>query len=166
MYTLWCRVEESGGKIAMFYGQYLHTIDRKDRLIIPAKFRQQLADGYIEKLYITTGLDKCLFVFPEEEWKIQEQKFKNMPFTKSDSRKFNRLFFSGAQEVTFDKQGRILVPQFLKNYAQIKKNVIILGISNRFEIWDKDTWNEYYGQTKDLFEEIAEDLIKPSDEAK
>ena len=150
----------------MFYGEYQHTIDRKGRLIIPAKFRQLLCENYIEKLYVTRGLDKCLFVFAEEEWKLQEQKFKDMPFTRSDSRKFNRLFFSGASEINFDKQGRVLIPQYLKNYAHIRKNVVMVGVSNRFEIWDRDIWDEYYNNTKSLFEDIAEDLIKPPNESK
>lgn len=149
----------------MFYGEYKHTIDRKDRLIIPAKFRQLIKENYIEKLYVTRGLDKCLFVFTEDEWKLQEQKFKSMPFTKKDSRKFNRLYFSGACEVSFDKQGRILLPQYLKDYAQIKKNVVITGVSNRFEIWDETTWKEYYKNTQSSFEDIAEGLIEPPDES-
>jgi len=155
-------VEESGGQ--MFYGEYRHSIDRKGRLIIPAQFRKMLKENYIEKVYITRGLDKCLFVFTEEEWKLQEQKFKSIPFTKSDSRKFNRLYFSGASEASFDKQGRILIPQYLKKYAGIKKNVVVVGVSNRFEIWDEDVWDKYYSDTETLFEDVAEDLLKPPDD--
>lgn len=147
----------------MFYGEYKHTIDRKGRLIIPAKFRQFIKENYTQRLYVTRGLDKCLFVFIEEEWKIQEHKFKSVPFTKKDSRKFNRLYFSGACEASFDKQGRILLPQYLKDYAQIKRNVMLVGVSNRFEIWDEKTWREYYENAQGLFEDIAEDLIKLPD---
>jgi MraZ protein len=161
-------VVDSGGKwriLDMFYGEYHHAIDRKGRLIIPAKYRKALKANYAEKLYATRGLDKCLFVFTEEEWKMQEQGFKKMSFTRTDSRKFNRLFFSGASELTFDKQGRVLIPKYLKKYAQIKKDVMIVGVSNRFEIWDKDMWDKYYSNTRDLFEDVAEDLIKPEEES-
>ncbi|MCK5305696.1 MAG: division/cell wall cluster transcriptional repressor MraZ [Candidatus Omnitrophica bacterium] len=147
----------------MFYGEYKHTIDRKGRLIIPAKFRLLTKENYIDKLYVTRGLDKCLFVFVEEEWKAQEHKFRSLPFTKRDSRKFNRLYFSGACEASLDKQGRILIPKYLKEYAQIKKEVIIVGVSNRFEIWDEGVWKEYYKNTQSSFEDIAEELIDPPD---
>lgn len=148
----------------MFYGEYKHTIDRKGRLIIPAKFRQFIKENYVEKLFITRGLDKCLFAFTEEEWRHQERKFKSLPFTKKDSRKFNRLFFSGACEATFDKQGRILIPKYLKNYAQISRDVMIVGVSNRFEIWDDNIWQDYYQNTQSSFEDVAEELINPNEE--
>ena len=148
----------------MFYGEYQHTIDNKGRLIIPAKFRQISKESYVEKFFVTRGLDKCLFVFTEEEWKIQEHKFKNLPFTKKDTRKFNRLFFSGAVESSIDKQGRILVPKYLKEYAQIKRDVIVVGVSNRFEVWDQSSWNEYYNNTQSSYEEIAEDLFDGNEE--
>ena len=119
----------------MFYGEYLHSIDRKGRLILPAKFREVAKAQFIEKFYITRGLDNCLFMFAEEEWKTQEVKFKSISFTKAESRKFNRLYFSGAVEIDFDTQGRILLPQYLKEFAQIKKDVTIVGVSNRIEIW-------------------------------
>jgi MraZ protein len=143
----------------MFYGEYKHTIDKKGRLIIPAKFRQVSKESYVEKFFVTRGLDKCLFVFTEEEWRSQEHKFKNLPFTKKDSRKFNRLFFSGAIEAAIDKQGRILIPKYLKDYAQIRRDVMVVGVSNRFEVWDESLWNEYYNNTQSSFEDIAEDLF-------
>jgi len=148
----------------MFYGEYQHTIDTKGRLIIPAKFRQISKESYVDKFFVTRGLDKCLFVFTEEEWRAQEHKFKNLPFTKKDSRKFNRLFFSGAFEASIDKQGRILVPKYLKEYAQIKRDVIVVGVSNRFEVWDQASWNEYYNNTQSSYEEIAEDLFDGNEE--
>lgn len=144
----------------MFYGEYEHTIDRKGRLIIPSKFREVFKEHYIEKFYVTRGLDKCLFVFAEDEWKAQEQKFKSMPFTKLETRKFNRLYFSGACELTCDKQGRILVPQYLKDFAGIKRDVMLAGISNRIEIWAKDKWKEFYESSRESFEEIAEKLVE------
>ena len=144
----------------MFYGEYSHSLDKKSRLIIPAKFRDAFREHYIEKLIITRGLDKCLFVFPEDEWKVQEAKFKSMSFTKSEARKFNRLFFGSACELEIDKQGRVLVPSYLKLYAQIKREVVIVGVSNRIEIWAKDKWGEFYAETRESFEEIAEGLTE------
>ncbi|MCX5697597.1 MAG: division/cell wall cluster transcriptional repressor MraZ [Candidatus Omnitrophica bacterium] len=143
----------------MFYGEYLHTIDRKGRLILPAKFREVAKANFIEKFYITRGLDKCLFMFSEEEWRTQESKFKNLSFTKQESRTFNRLFFSGAMELAADRQGRILFAQYLKDYAEIKRDVVIVGVSNRIEIWAKAKWQEFYGAWRPSFEEIAEKLI-------
>lgn len=143
----------------MFYGEYEHTLDRKGRLIIPAKFREVFKENYIEKFYVTRGLDKCLFVFTEEEWKLQEQKFKSLSFTKAEARKFNRLYFSGACELTCDKQGRILLPQYLKGFAGIQREVIIVGVSNRMEIWSKETWKKFYEASRESFEETAEKLI-------
>lgn len=144
----------------MFYGEYEHTIDRKGRLIIPAKFRETVREHLIEKFFLTRGLDNCLFVFTEEEWRQQERSLKAKSFTKSDSRKFNRLYFSGAYEAVCDKQGRILIPHRLKEFAGIKRNVTIVGVSNRFEIWNKDRWVEYYSSSKESFEEVAEKLIE------
>jgi len=143
----------------MFYGEYLHSIDRKGRLILPAKFREIAKSNFIEKFFVTRGLDKCLFMFSEEEWRSQEQKFKAIPFTKQQARTFNRLYFSGAVEVIIDKQGRILLPQYLKDFAEIKREVMIVGVSNRIEIWAKDKWQEFYGSSRPSFEEIAEKLM-------
>lgn len=143
----------------MFYGEYLHSIDRKGRLILPARFREAAKAHFIEKFFVTRGLDKCLFMFSEEEWRTQESKFKAIPFTKQEARTFNRLYFSGAVEVISDKQGRILIPQYLKDFAQIKKDVMIVGVSNRIEIWAKDKWQEFYGSSRQSFEEIAEKLM-------
>jgi MraZ protein len=143
----------------MFYGEYIHSIDRKGRIILPAKFREVAKSHFFEKFFVTRGLDKCLFMFSEEEWRIQENKFKSVSFTKQQARTFNRLYFSGAVEINFDTQGRILLPQYLKDYAGIKKDVVIVGVSNRIEIWSKDCWSEYYGNSRQSFEEIAEKLM-------
>lgn len=150
----------------MFYGEFSHSLDKKSRLIIPAKFRETFQEHYIEKLIITRGLDKCLFVFPEDEWRVQEAKFKSMSFTRSEARKFNRLFFSGASELEIDKQGRILIPSYLKSYAHIKREVMIIGLSSRIEIWAKDKWEEFYAETSGSFEEIAEGLLEGEGEQK
>jgi MraZ protein len=143
----------------MFYGEYEHTIDNKGRLIIPSKFRDSFKEYDISGFYITRGLDRCLFMFTETEWKAQESKFRSVSFTKSDSRRFNRLYFSGAVEIECDKQGRILIPKYLKDYAGIKRDVMVIGVSNRIEMWARETWEQYYASSKESFEEIAEKLM-------
>ena len=144
----------------MFYGEYIHTLDKKNRLIIPSRFRDVIQEMCIEKLYVTRGLDECLFMFAESEWKAQENKFKAMPFTKREVRKFKRLFFSGAVEVIPDKQWRILIPDYLREYAKLSKNVIVVGVSSRIEIWDKGKWQDFYKSSKQEYEEISERLIE------
>jgi len=143
----------------MFYGEHEHKLDKKGRIIIPSKFREASKENYIEKFYVTRGLDACLFMFPEDEWRQQESKFKALSFTKRETRKFNRLFFSGAVEVTVDKQGRILIPSYLKQYADIRKEIVLIGVSSRIEIWSRDKWHEFYRATKESFEDVAEKLI-------
>lgn len=143
----------------MFYGEYIHGIDRKGRLILPSKFRETCKECGIEKFFLTRGLDKCIFMFAEEEWRIQEQKFKNMPFTKQESRSFNRMFFSGAVDINPDRQGRFIIPGFLKEYAGIKKDAIVIGVSSRIEIWDKQAWHDFYANSSASFEKIAENMI-------
>lgn len=143
----------------MFYGEYLHSIDRKGRLILPARFREAAKANFIERFFVTRGLDKCLFMFSEEEWRSQEQKFKSISFTKQQARTFTRLYFSGAVEVVPDKQGRILIPQYLKDFAEIKREVMLIGVSNRIEIWAKERWFEFYNSSRQSFEEIAERLM-------
>jgi MraZ protein len=144
----------------MFYGEYTHTIDRKGRIVLPSRFREVAKANFIEKFFITRGLDQCLFMFSEEEWKLQEQKFKTLPFTKQQARIFSRIYFSGAQEVIPDKQGRILLPSYLKEFAGIKKEVVFVGVSNRIEIWAKDKWFEFYNQGRQVFEEISEKIME------
>jgi MraZ protein len=143
----------------MFYGEHEHSIDRKGRLIIPSKFREVFKENYVERFFVTRGLDTCLFVFAEDEWKKQETKFRGLPFTSSEARQFNRLYFSGACDVTCDKQGRIIVPDYLKEFAKIDRDVVIVGVSNRMEIWSKERWKEFYAKTKDSFENIAEKVM-------
>ena|SRR3990167_1052686 len=143
----------------MFYGEYLHALDKKGRLILPAKFRDAAKTHYIEKFFLTRGLDSCLFMFADDEWKAQESKFKAMPFTKAQSRKFNRLYFSGAIDIEFDKQGRMLIPKYLKDFAGIRHEVMIIGVANRIEIWDADKWKEFYNSEKGSFEKISENLL-------
>ncbi len=143
----------------MFYGEFEHTIDGKGRLIIPAKFRQHLQAEQIKLLFLTRGLDQCLFLFPESEWRVAESRFKQVPFTKSEGRRFNRLFFSGASEVEVDNLGRILVPKHLKEFAQIKDDVVVVGVSNRIEIWAKTKWQAFYNSSRESFEDLAERVL-------
>ena len=143
----------------MFYGEYEHVIDNKGRVMIPAKFREIFRERYVERFFITRGLDQCLFVFTEEQWKAEEKRFREMPYVKAEMRTFNRLLFSSACEVVCDKQGRILIPDFLTAYAEIKSDVMILGVSNRIEIWGKEKWTQFFETNKNRYEELAEKLI-------
>ncbi|MDP8212682.1 MAG: division/cell wall cluster transcriptional repressor MraZ [Candidatus Zapsychrus exili] len=143
----------------MFYGEYQHNIDNKARLILPSKVREVCKEYGVEKFFLTRGLDKCIFMFSESEWRIQEQKFKNLSFTKQQSRNFNRMFFSGAADISPDKQGRFIIPQYLKDYANIKRETVIIGVSNRIEIWNKKDWNEFYSNSSGSFEEISENML-------
>ena len=143
----------------MFYGEYEHAIDGKGRIIIPAKFRQTLHTQHIEMLFLTRGLDGCLFLFTEPEWRSAEARFKHVPFTKAEGRKFNRLFFSGATEVAVDGLGRILIPKHLKEFAQIHQDMVIIGVSNRIELWAKEKWREFYETSRQGFEDVAERVL-------
>jgi len=136
-------------------GEYQHNIDTKGRMIVPAKFR----DGLGESFVLTRGLDQCLFAYPMEEWKLLEDKLKTLPLTKKDARTFTRFFFSGAVECEVDKQGRINIPQTLRTYSQLEKECIIIGVSNRVEVWSKDKWEEYFSESETSFEELAENLM-------
>lgn len=143
----------------MFYGEYEHTIDRKGRLIVPAKFREALKDHDITTLFLTRGLDRCLFLFAESEWRVLENRFKQIPFTKAEGRKFNRMFFSGATEMKVDGLGRLLIPRHLKEFAEIKQEVFIIGVSTRMEIWAKEKWQAFYDSSRESFEEVAERVM-------
>ncbi len=144
----------------MFYGEHNHSIDRKGRLILPARFRDIAKENNIERFFLTRGLDKCIFMFTEYEWTTQEQKFKAMPFTKKESRSFNRMFFSGAVDVSPDRQGRFIIPQYLKDFAGIVKDVMVVGISSRIEIWDQKTWSQFYTMSQDSWEQTAENILE------
>lgn len=139
----------------MFLGEYQHSIDDKGRIIIPAKFREALGTDFI----VTRGLDNCLFVYPRSEWNAFEQKLKQLPLMKSDARAFTRFFFSGASECEWDKQGRVTLPGHLREYAKLEKECVVIGVSNRVEIWDKSTWDAYKEQSEESFAEIAEKLV-------
>ncbi|QNO16297.1 division/cell wall cluster transcriptional repressor MraZ [Alkalicella caledoniensis] len=139
----------------MFLGEFQHNLDTKGRIIVPAKFRDDLG----EKFILTRGLDNCLFVYPHNEWAIMEEKLKKLPLTKADARAFVRFFFSGATECELDKQGRILIPANLREYSKIDKDAVIIGVSNRVEIWSKENWEKYSLTAEESFEEIAEKIV-------
>lgn len=138
----------------MLLGEYKHSIDDKGRLAIPAKFRTKIEGGAI----ITRGLDKCLFVFTMREWKKLAEKLVALPLAQANSRAFARLMLSGAADVELDSQGRILIPESLREYAGLSKNSVVAGVYNRMEVWDAETWNEYKKKTESSSEEIAEKL--------
>ncbi|WAA13691.1 division/cell wall cluster transcriptional repressor MraZ [Fervidibacillus halotolerans] len=140
----------------MFMGEYRHNVDAKGRIIIPAKFREQLGEVFV----LTRGLDQCLFGYPMNEWKVIEEKIKSLPLTKKDARAFARFFFSGATECEIDKQGRINIPTPLISYGKIDKECVIVGVSNRIEIWNKTIWEEYFAKSEESFAEIAENMIE------
>ena len=139
----------------MFMGEWQHTLDSKGRLIIPAKFREQLGERFI----VTRGLDHCLFVYPPSEWSILEEKLKSLPLTQGDARRFVRFLFSGATECELDKQGRITLPGNLRDYAKLEKDVMVIGVSNRVEIWAKESWDDYVEEASTSYEEIAEKIV-------
>jgi len=144
----------------MWYGEYLHTLDEKDRFILPAKFREKVKALEKKKFFITRGLDGCLFLVSQEAWEKLEDKLKSLPFTKKQARSFNRLYFSGASEIDIDIQGRITLPEYLKEFAQIQREVVIIGVADRIEIWGKDRWDKFYQENKKRFEEMAENLFE------
>ena len=139
----------------MFMGEYKHNVDIKGRMIVPAKFRDGLGDTFV----VTRGLDKCLFAYPLDEWKVIETKLKQLPLTKKDARAFTRFFFSGAIECEVDKQGRINIPQNLRNYAVLEKECVVIGVSERVEIWANENWEQYVEESEESFAEIAENLM-------
>lgn len=140
----------------MFIGEYQHTIDTKKRLALPAKFRRDFKG----KAVVTRGLDNCLFVYPMKQWKEIAEKLGNMPVGESSTRSFVRLMLAGAVDVEIDSQGRILVPNYLKSYANFKKEVVVAGLFNRIEIWDKAVWGRYKQKAEKNQDEIAEQLGK------
>ena len=138
----------------MLVGEYRHTVDAKKRLAIPAKFRAELG----RKGVITRGLDQCLFVFSAEEWEKLAQKLGSLPLSAADARSFARVMLSGAMEVEFDQLGRILLPDYLKEYAGIGKNVVVTGVFNRLEIWEESRWTGYKDKAEKNVGDLAEKL--------
>ena len=139
----------------MFMGEYNHTIDDKGRLIIPAKLRDLLGDKFI----LTRGLDNCLFIYPKNEWENVIDKYRSLPNTK-DARNFMRFFLSGATEIEVDKQGRINISNPLIEYANLKKDCVIIGVNERLEIWDKESWDNFILENEANISEIADKLFE------
>lgn len=139
----------------MFMGEFHHNIDDKARLVMPSKFREELGDTFV----ITRGLEGCLFVYSNNEWKMLVDKLKKLPFTKKDARAFLRFFLSGAQECMLDKQGRIIIPSPLVSYANLKKECVVIGVNDRLEIWSKTSFDSYFNENKDDISDLAEDLF-------
>ena len=139
----------------MFLGEYQHSLDSKGRIIVPSKFREELGISFIA----TKGLDNCLFLYPMDEWKTIEAKLRALPFTRADVRSFARFFFSGASELEIDKQGRILLPSNLRDYAMIEKELVIIGVGSRVEIWANEKWAQYNQAAELSYEVIAENLV-------
>jgi MraZ protein len=136
-------------------GEYHHTVDEKGRMIIPAKFRDALGARFV----MTRGLDNCLFVYPMDEWAQMEQKLKALPLMKADARAFTRFFLSGATECELDKQGRVTIPPNLREHARLESNAVVIGVSNRVEVWSKEMWETYSQNSEASFNEIAEKLV-------
>lgn len=144
------------GDSLMFMGEFEHSLDAKARLIVPSRFREGLGEFFI----LTRGLDSCLFAYPMSEWEVIETKLKNLPLTKGDARAFARLFFSGATECEVDKQGRIILPTNLRQHAHIDKDVVVIGVATRVEIWAREVWDRYAKEAEQDYEKIAENIVE------
>ena len=142
----------------MFMGEFHHNIDDKKRLIIPAKFREELGQEFV----IARGIENCLFAYSKKEWEKIVDKLTSLPFTKKDARNFNRFFLSGATVAEFDKQGRIGLTSPQITYADITKECVVIGAGDRLEIWSLEKWNEYFDSAKDNMSDIAENLFDGS----
>ncbi len=138
----------------MFIGEYQHSIDEKGRLSVPSKFRAKLKTGAT----VTRGLDSCLFLYPKAEWEKLALKLSSLPLSQSNTRAFARLMLAGAMDVKLDSQGRIILPEYLRNFSQINKEVVIAGLYNRLEIWNQANWEKYKNDTERESENIAEKL--------
>ena len=139
----------------MFMGEYHHNLDEKSRLVIPSLFRKELGNKFV----ITRGIEKCLYVYSNSEWQKIVDKLQELPFTKKDARTFIRAFFSGASYCEIDKSGRIVLTSNIKDYANIKKDCVVIGANNRVEIWDKELWDEEISSKAEELSDIAENLF-------
>ncbi|MBU1132597.1 division/cell wall cluster transcriptional repressor MraZ [Patescibacteria group bacterium] len=138
----------------MFIGEYNYSVDEKGRIAIPAKFRAALSKGAV----VTRGLDNCLFVYTKTEWTLLAEKLSALPIGQANSRAFSRLMLAGAMDVKPDKQGRVMLPDYLRKFADVKKKVVIAGLYNRLEIWDEERWDSYKKETEKASNDIAEKL--------
>lgn len=135
-------------------GEFHHTIDSKGRIIIPSKFRQEIGESFV----VTRGMDGCLFCYPMDQWNKLEAQLDKLPLTKKDARAFTRFFYSAATEVEFDKQGRINLSAPLIKFSKLQKNCVIVGVSDRIEIWDSDNWDKFSEEAEENFEDISEKM--------
>lgn len=138
----------------MFIGEYSHNLDDKGRLAVPKKFRADLSKGAV----VTRGLDNCLFLYTKKEWQVLAEKLANLPFAQANTRAFARLMLAGAMDVHVDKQGRVILPEYLRTFADLKKNVVVAGLYNRLELWDQKKWEEYTNQSEKESSKIAEQM--------
>ncbi|MEI7498634.1 MAG: division/cell wall cluster transcriptional repressor MraZ [Candidatus Falkowbacteria bacterium] len=138
----------------MFIGEYKHTLDSKGRLAVPAKFRALLTDGAV----VTKGLDNCLFLYPKNEWELLAKKLAALPISKANTRAFARMMLAGASAVDFDSQGRIVLPEYLREFGHLQKTAVIAGLYDRLEIWDEALWQSYKNETEQKSGDIAEAL--------
>jgi len=136
----------------MFIGEYNHSIDEKGRMSVPTKFRIELKNGAV----VTRGLDNCLFLYTKKEWQALAEKLAKLPISQANTRAFSRLMLSGAMDVSLDNQGRVMLPDYLRKFAALKKKVIVAGLYNRLEIWDEELWNKYKSSTEKDSTNIAE----------
>ena len=140
----------------MLMGEYHHNLDDKGRIIIPSKLREELGENVI----VTRGLEDCLFIYSEKEWSLIVSKLKTLPFTKTDARKFTRMFLSGATVAEFDKQGRIKLTNPLIDYASLEKECVIIGVNDRLEIWSKEKWDEFTKTSQEELSDLADHLFE------
>jgi len=138
----------------MFIGEYSYTIDEKGRITTPPKYRAQLADGVV----VTKGLENCLFMYPKKEWEIIAEKISSMPTTDKSARDYGRIMLAGAMEIIPDKAGRIVLPQYLRDFASLKKNILVAGLYNRIEIWNESDWKKYEANIEKNSSDIADKL--------
>lgn len=142
----------------MLLGSFEHTVDEKNRLSIPSRWRELLEkDG--KELYVTRGLEQCLFIFSSCQFNENIQKIQQLPFTDKNARFFTRIFSFGSQPTELDKQGRILIPQSLKNFAELDKEVVLVGMFTRIEVWNPKHWKTFYSKQEPSFEEVAESIF-------
>lgn len=138
----------------MFIGEYQHSLDDKGRVSVPVKFRRDLVKGAV----VTRGLDNCLWLFPKEEWNTLAEKLSRLPLSQANTRAFSRLMLAGAMEASLDRQGRVVLPDYLRAFATLKKKAVLAGLYNRVEIWDEASWALYKGRTERKSNEVAEQL--------
>ncbi len=139
----------------MFAGQYSHTVDEKGRIIVPSVFREKLQGT----LYLSRGIEQCIFLYPEDSWQILYEKIASLSLTRRETRDFARLFLSTVATVALDSQGRIALPPYLRNYAKIERKVVLVGVGTRIEIWEEEIWKAYVSTAEKRFAEISEHIV-------